>query len=194
MADEREIKRYEPLGFLLALGLFSMLSVMAYALYKLHRNLLTGQVAAPEPGGRVYAGAVLLLLAFGFLVLGSRFFRAQEFPAFRTCLGASFAGSVLFVVFQVAGIPLRGAGADPVQLGYYYLAFLSGVQMLFVLIGLVGTAVLLARAYRAQAYVESFIFSVNPPNILNLKLLLRYMGFVTILWVGVIVFLKIHAV
>jgi len=193
MADEKGIKRYEPFGFLLVLGMFSMLGVMLFALYKFRRSLRAGLIAAPELGAPVYAALVLLVLAFISLALAYRFFRHQQFPAFRALLAGSFGGVLLFVVLQVAGLPLQKAAADPVLQGRYYLAFLSGVHLLFVLTGLVATAVLLARVYRTPEYVESFIFSVNPPNILNMKLLVRYMGFVTALWVVVIIFLGGHA-
>lgn len=193
MGDEKEIKRYEPYGFLLALGMFSMLAVMLFALYKFRRNLRAGVITAPDLGFPVYTALSLLVLAFISLALGFRFFRRQQFPAFRACLAGSFAGTLLFVVWQVAGLPLGKVTADPVQQGQYYLAFLSGVHLLFVLTGLVANAVLLARAYRTKAYVESFIFSVNPPNILNMKLLVRYMGFVTVLWAVVIIFLGGYA-
>lgn len=192
MDDDRGIKRYEPLGFLLFLGMFSMLAVMGYALYKFSRNLASGQVVAPDPGAGSYLALAVLVLAFSALALASRFFLHQRFSAFRACLAVSFGASVLFVVLQVAGLPVGVSGEDPVQRGYYYLAFLSGVHLLFVLTGLVATALLLAQAYRSTAYVESFIFSVNPPNILNMKLVVRYWGFVTLLWVLVIVFVKAH--
>lgn len=193
MDDEKEIKRYEPYGFLLALGMFSMLGVMLFALYKFRRNLRAGGIVAPELGLSVYAGLAVLVLAFIFLALGFRFFRHQRFAGFRACLAGAFSGSVIFVVLGVVSLPVQQVSADPVQQGYYYLAFLSGVHLLFVLTGLVANAILLARAYRAQAYVEAFIFSVNPPNILNMKLLVRYMGFVTLLWAVVILFLRAHA-
>ncbi len=193
MGDEKEIKRYEPYGFLLVLGMFSMLAVMLFALYKFRRNLLAGVITAPELGPPAYTATTVLVLAFISLVLGSGFFRRQQFPAFRICLAGSFAGTLLFVLWQMAGLSLGKVTGDPFQQGRYYLAFLSGVHLLFVLSGLVANAVLLARAYRTKAYVESFIFSVNPPNILNMKLLVRYMGFVTVLWVVVIIFLRGHA-
>lgn len=192
MGDEKGIKRYEPLGFLLVLGMFSMLGVMLFALYKFRQNLRAGIIIPPELGAAVYAGCGVLALAFILLALGFHFFRTQRFPAFRVCLAGSFGAGLLFVVLQMVSLPVQQAVADPVQQGYYYLAFLSGVHLLFVLAGVVATAVLLARAYRRQAYVEAFIFSVNPPNILNMRLLVRYMGFVTVLWAVVIIFLGGH--
>lgn len=192
MSDEKEIKRYEPYGFLLVLGMVSMLGVMLYSLYKFRQNLRAGLIAAPEPGPLVYTAAGVLVLAFVFLVLSARFSRLQRFAAGRFCLGASFACSVFFVVLQVMVLPVQRAVPDPVQQGNYFLAFLIAVHLLFALAGLVATGLMLARVFRNQQYVEAFIFSVNPPNILNMKLLIRYMGFVTVLWVAVILFLAGH--
>ena len=192
MAGDKEIKRYEPYGFLLVLAMVSMLGVMLYGLYKFRRNLRAGNLVAPVPDVQVYAGLGLLALAFGFLWLAGRFLRNQAFAAFRGCLAGSFAGTVFFVVLQVARLPMPAVNAGPAQQGYYYLGFLSGVHLLFVLIGLVANALLLARAFRAHEYVEAFIFSVNPPNLLNLKLLARYTGFVALLWGMVIFFLGVH--
>lgn len=193
MGDEKGMKRYEPFGFLLVLGMFSMLGVMLFALYKFRQNLRAGIITAPDLGAWVYVGGGVLILAFILLVLGSRFLRQQQFPAFRACLAGSFAGGLLFVVLQVVSLPVQRVLADPVQQGQYYLAFLSGVHLLFVLTGVVATGMLMARVYRRQEYVEAFIFSVNPPNILNMKLLVRYMGFVTGLWTAVIIFLGGYA-
>lgn len=193
MGDEKGIKRYEPYGFLLVMGMLCILGVMLFALFKFRQNLRAGIISAPEPGPWIYAGLVLLILTFAFLALGFRFFRHQRFPAFRTCLAVSFGGGVLFVVVQVMSLPMQKVTADPAQQGYYFLAFLSAVHLLFVLTGVVATGMLLARAYRRQEYVEAFIFSVNPPNILNMKLLVRYMGFVTVLWAAVIFFLRGYA-
>lgn len=194
MDDEKGMKRYEPFGFLLVMGMISMLGVMLYTLYKFRQNLQAGILTAPDLGGRVYAGGGVLIAAFILLLLGFRLFRRQQFAAFRACLAGSFAGGVLFVVLQVISLPVEKVMADPEQQGQYYLGFLSGIHLLFVLAGVVATGVLLGRAYRRQEYVEAFIFSVNPPNILNLKLLVRYMGFVTGLWMAVIIFLGGYAV
>lgn len=193
MGDEKEIKRYEPYGFLLVLGMFSMLGVMLFALYKFRQNLKAGVLSPPELGPLVYGGLGVLVLAFIFLVLSYRFFRHQQFAAFRACLAGSFGAGMIFVVLQVVSFPMQKAAADTVQQGYYYLAFLSGIHLLFVLAGVVANGVWLARAYRKQEYVETFIFSVNPPNILTMKLLVRYMAFVTVLWAAVIIFLGGHA-
>lgn len=193
MSDEKGIKRYEPYGFLLVTGLLALLGVMLYALFKFRQNLRAGVISAPAPGPLVYTGLAVLVLTFIFLALASRFFRHQQFPAFRACLAASFGGGVLFVVLQVMSLPVQRAAADPVQQGYYFLAFLSAVHLLFALAGVVATGVWVAQVYRRQEYVESFIFSMNPPNILNMKLLLRYMGFVTVLWAAVIFFIGGYA-
>ncbi len=193
MGDEKGIKRYEPYGFLLALGMFSMLVAMLFALYKFTRNLKAGILLLPELGLMVYAGLAILILALIFLALSERFFRLQRFRTFRVCLVGSFGAGLLFVIFQTASLPMRKAGPDPAQQGHYYFVFLSAIHLLFVLAGVLANGVWLARVYRRRDYVETFIFSVNPPNILTMKLLVRYMTFVTILWAAVIIYLRGHA-
>ena len=48
------------------------------------------------------------------------------------------------------------------------------------------------EAINRRQYVEAFVYSVNPPNQLKLRLITLYWHFVDVLWLGLFLFLGIH--
>jgi cytochrome c oxidase subunit III len=48
-------------------------------------------------------------------------------------------------------------------------------------------------AFQRMEYVDSFVYSVNPPNQLKVKLISIYWHFIDILWVAIFLFLLYHA-
>jgi cytochrome c oxidase subunit 3 len=195
MSRERGIKRYEPMGYLLVMSTMAMSGTMVFVLYKFARNVINKTITAPVIDESQWAGAGVLILGVMLMVLAQHFFRKQKLDSFRAVFGISFFVLLFFLVLQTANILFSKAKAtaSPEELGRYYFSFITGLYMLFLLVGLVGHAVILGRIYRRISYVESFIFSVNPPNILNLKLLIRYMIFITVLWLSIIIFVKSYA-
>ncbi|MFN3590499.1 MAG: heme-copper oxidase subunit III, partial [Spirosomataceae bacterium] len=60
--------------------------------------------------------------------------------------------------------------------------------------GVIALIVAVVDAWRNRKYVDSFVYSVNPPNQLRLKLISIYWHFVDILWLILFLFLAYHAV
>jgi cytochrome c oxidase subunit 3 len=74
--------------------------------------------------------------------------------------------------------------------GFVYV--LTGLHIVHIIGGLVFMAVLLFKSYKNKSYVDSFIYSVNPPNQLRLKLMTTYWHFVDALWLYLFLFLLYH--
>lgn len=195
MGEEKPVKRFEPINFMLVSGMLAILFAIVYSLYKYHRNIKNGTIIPASIGwyhwlvlGIGVAGILCLIFSF-------RYSDKQAFLKFRTYFAASFFVFLLFFLLMITAFPIWKVRADitAVELGYYYYGYISGYYSLFLLAGLVGQGVILSRVFRSISYIDSFIYSVNPPNILNMKLLVRYMIFVVALWALILFVLKIYA-
>lgn len=195
MINEKHIKRYEPLGYLLALGIVCIFLVFAYAIFKFHFNLINGDIASPEITPPQLTNLGILISGSLILLVSHQFFNRQRFNTFRTLFAISFFLFLFFVVVQVAGVPLKKVNANisKKELGSYYFGFLMGLHLLFIMVGLIAQALMLGRIYTKITYVDTFIFSVNPPNILNLRLLVQYFVAVGFIWAGLIFYLLYYA-
>ncbi|GAB3987150.1 hypothetical protein GCM10028807_06310 [Spirosoma daeguense] len=121
-------------------------------------------------------------------------FRHERFSLYRTNLATTLVLGTLFILLQgwgwyqmiEAGIKLEGNPAG----GFVYI--ISGIHLLHILIGLVFLVIALAEALRRRPYIDSFVYSVNPPNRLKIRMIVLYWHFVDILWIGLFIFLLIH--
>jgi cytochrome c oxidase subunit 3 len=77
--------------------------------------------------------------------------------------------------------------------GVSFLFILSGLHILHTFGGIVGLSLTVAKVFRNKSYVDSFVYSVNPPNQLNFKLIYIYWHFLDILWLLIFLFLLYHA-
>ncbi|GAA4411639.1 hypothetical protein GCM10023187_37790 [Nibrella viscosa] len=121
-------------------------------------------------------------------------FRQERFANYRTNMSTTLALGTLFILLQawgwrqlfVSGVVLEGNPSG----SFIYL--LSGLHLLHILIGLVFLVIALAEALRRRPYIDSFVYSVNPPNQLRLRLITLYWHFVDVLWIGLFLFLLVH--
>ena len=187
-------KRREPFRFMVWLGIAS--SIMIFTML-----LVAYVVRQTGPGWATTKLPNVFLISTGVILLSSftlrnaiQAFRHERFNSYRTNMATTFGLGILFVILQAwgwrqmirAGIALEGNPAG----GFIYI--ISGVHLLHILVGLILLAILLAEAMRRRLYVDSFVYSVNPPNSLKIKLITLYWHFVDILWLGLFAFLAIH--
>ena len=143
----------------------------------------------------------VFLISTGAIILSSftlnnatQAFRHERFGSYRTNLSTTFALGTIFILLQGwgwrqmirAGIGLEGNPAG----GFVYI--ISGIHLLHILVGLIFLAIALLEAMRRRPYIDSFVYSVNPPNRLKIKLIALYWHFVDILWIGLFIFLLVH--
>lgn len=137
---------------------------------------------------------LVILLSSLTLHNAKQAFGRENFSGFRINIATTLVLGTLFILLQGwgwrqmirSGVGLEGNPAG----GFIYI--ISGLHLLHILIGLVFIAITLAEALRRRAYVEAFVYSVNPPNQLKIRLITLYWHFVDILWIVLFVFLLIH--
>lgn len=176
------------LGIASSVMIFTMLLV-AYVI----RQTGAGWTDIKLPSVFLVSTLVIILSSFT-LNNAIQAFRHERFGSYRTNLATTLVLGTLFIMLQGwgwrqmvrAGIGLEGNPAG----GFIYI--ISGIHLLHILIGIIFLAVALAEAMRRRPYVDSFVYSVNPPNRLKLKLITLYWHFVDILWIGLFVFLLVH--
>jgi cytochrome c oxidase subunit 3 len=187
-------KRREPFRFMVWLGIAS--SVMVFTM------LLVAYVVRRTGAGwtdiklpNVFLVSTLVIVLSSFTLNNAiQAFWHERFGSYRTNLATTLVLGTLFILLQGwgwrqmirAGIGLEGNPAG----GFIYI--ISGIHLLHILIGLIFLVIALAEAMRRRPYVDSFVYSVNPPNRLKLKLITLYWHFVDILWIGLFAFLLVH--
>lgn len=121
-------------------------------------------------------------------------FRHERFKSYRSNMSSTLVLGILFMVLQawgwrqmlVAGVGLAGNPSGS------FVYIISGIHLLHIFVGLVFLGIILTEALRRRPYIDSFVYSVNPPNRLKLQLVTLYWHFVDILWLGLFIFLLIH--
>ena len=77
--------------------------------------------------------------------------------------------------------------------GGMFIYILSGLHIVHTLAGLIALASANKDAFQRMAYVDAYVYSVNPPNQLKIKLITIYWHFIDALWVLLFLFLLYHA-
>lgn len=187
-------KRREPFHFMLWLGIASSLMIFTMLLVTyVVRRTGTGWKDVKLPAVFLISTLVIILSSLT-LKNATLAFKHERFGNFRTNLATTLGLGILFMLLQswgwrqmiLSGIRLNGNPAG----GFVYI--LSGVHLLHILIGIIFLGIVLAEAIRRRPYVDSFVYSVNPPNRLKLRLITLYWHFVDLLWIGLFLFLVIH--
>ncbi|WP_420146843.1 cytochrome c oxidase subunit 3 [Spirosoma sp.] len=187
-------KRREPFRFMVWLGIASsvMIFTMLLVAYVIRR---TGSGWADIKLPAVFlVSTVVILLSSLSLHNAIQAFRHERFNSYRTNLATTLVLGALFMMLQAwgwrqmirAGIGLE---ANPAG-GFIYI--ISGIHLLHILVGLIFLTIMLVEALRRRPYIDSFVYSVNPPNRLKIRLITLYWHFVDILWIGLFVFLLVH--
>jgi cytochrome c oxidase subunit 3 len=111
-------------------------------------------------------------------------FKTERFKHYRVCLGLTFVLGIIFTVTQaVAWLELFDmveAVTSRSSLSFIYL--ITGLHFLHILGGLAFLGILLTEALRNSSYIDSFVYSVNGPNVIRIKLLSIFWHFIGALW------------
>lgn len=185
-------KRKEPLGFMLWLGLLGSVLLFAsiFVVYFIKKHDSSGQVnALPD----VFWISTLVMLFSSITLHEANLAFAQErFLHYRVFLGTTTILGLIFMLLQVSGwleMIKTELFVDKDSIGLIYL--LTGLHLLHILAGEIYLGLLLKKALQNRSYVDSFVYSVNPPNRLRLKLFTRYWHFIDALWLVVFIVLVI---
>lgn len=186
-------KRREPHQFMLTLGMGS--SVLVFATLSLLHLLPNAEadwqkITIP---GVFWISTFLMLVSSITLYEANQAFYTERFKTYQLFLGLTLALAVGFVVLQVWGwylllddnsYPFHSLTTD-------FIFLISGLHILHVLGGMIFLSIGFAEALKNASYIDAFVYSVNPPNQLKLKLITRYWHFVDLLWLCLFLFLLV---
>lgn len=197
--DEKErglFKRREPFQFMLWLAIVGMSLVFVALLffYAFGKNKLTPtEIALPKI---FWLSSVFIILSSFTIHQAQKVFYLDNFRLYTRWLVSTFILGLMFIISQLLGwqdlyqqkIFLNGHPSGS------YLYVISGLHIVHLLGGILYLGLISWEAIRHISYVDSFIYSVNPPNQLRLKLLVIYWHFVDILWIFIFLFFLYHFV
>ncbi len=184
-------KRREPFNFLLWLGITSsvLIFTVLIAIYMLRKSA-PNWVNVPLPSLFLISTAAIVISSFT-LHFANKSFRIDQFTKYRVLMACTLGLGVLFIILQLFGWQQLISGgvsmSNNPSAGFIYV--LSGLHILHILggVGALGWAVV--ESLKNYTYVDAFVYSVNPPNQLKIKLITLYWHFVDVLWLILFVFL-----
>jgi cytochrome c oxidase subunit 3 len=180
-------KRREPLGFMLWLGVLgsSLLFGVIFLEYLLRMDGGNWHfVALPD---MFWLSTLVILFSSITLHEANLAFIQERFLHYRIFLAATLMLGVTFMLLQGVGWleMIEGGGMVNQGTSFGFIYLLTGLHLLHILIGVIYLGVMFRKALKNRTYIDAFVYSVNPPNLLRLKLITRYWHFVDILWVAV---------
>ncbi|CAG5012582.1 hypothetical protein DYBT9275_05205 [Dyadobacter sp. CECT 9275] len=186
-------KRREPFGFMLWLGVAgsSILFAAIFITYLLKADTSSGNyVSLPD---LFWLSTLVILFSSITLHEANLAFVQERFLHYRVFLGSTLILGIIFILLQSNGwIEMADSWVfvkHNTSIGFVYL--LTSLHLLHILVGVVYLAMLFRKAVKNRTYVDSFVYSVNPPNRLRIKLITRYWHFVDALWLVVFLFLVV---
>jgi cytochrome c oxidase subunit III len=186
-----KIQRQEPFRFMLILamfgsGLFFVFCLLIYTLRKDLSNLV--EVSVPRV---FWASTAVMLLSSLTLHIAQWAFRQDKYLIYRVLMGNTLALGICFILMQLVGwqsiYSLMKVPEAVTSAGFIYL--ISGMHLLHIVVGLFFLVKIFVEALRRLSYVDSFVYSVNPPNKLKVNLIIFYWHFVDVLWLVLFLFL-----
>ncbi len=191
----RFTKRREPFAFMLYLAMIgSGLLFFFLILVFIAKESRNQDIPVKIPG--VFWASTWVILASSFtLYSANKAFREERFRSYRLNISLTLIAGILFIVLQgfgwrqmmQSGITMRN------NTGGMFIYILSGLHIFHTLGGLIALGSANKDAFQRLEYVESYVYSVNPPNQLKIKLISLYWHFIDILWIALFLFLLYHA-
>jgi cytochrome c oxidase subunit 3 len=184
-------KRREPFGFMLWLGVAgsSLLFVSIFITCLIKISGTNGHfIALPD---MFWLSTLVILFSSILLHEANLAFRQERFLHYRLFLGATLTLGITFMLLQASG------WLEMIENGFFlnqstaisFVYLLTGLHLLHILAGVIYLGIIFQKAMKNRTYVDAFVYSVNPPNILRLKLITRYWHFVDALWLVVFLFM-----
>ncbi|SOE22604.1 cytochrome c oxidase subunit 3 [Spirosomataceae bacterium TFI 002] len=188
-------RRREPLSFMLYLGILGSVILFAFIIFVFVRKELgQNEIPIKIPLSFWFSSIAILLSSFT-LMKAKEYLSIEKFPEFRWMIAASYFLGLLFLLLQLLGwSTLLASGITLANsTGGSFTYILSGLHIFHTLGGVIALTFLVHEALRKTSYVDSYVFSVNPPNQLKIKLISIYWHFLDILWLLIFLFLLYHA-
>ncbi|QRR02552.1 cytochrome c oxidase subunit 3 [Dyadobacter sandarakinus] len=186
-------RRREPLGFMLWLGVVgsSLVFTTIFIIFLLHaRKESSHLIALPD---MFWLSTLVIMFSSITLHEANLAFTSERFLHYRVFLGSTLILGLSFMLLQITGwTEMMNAGVFKTvntAAGFVYL--LTGLHLLHILAGVFYLINLFRKAVKNRTYVDSFVYSVNPPNRLRIRLFTTYWHFTGALWLVVFLFLVV---
>ncbi len=188
-------KRREPFRFMLYLGLASSALLFGFIFLVFVKKELANQDIPVHLPRVFWLSTFSILLSSLFISLAAQAIRNEQFARYRSFITLTFLFALLFIVFQILGwqIMYESQITPANNTGGAFIYILSGLHLLHSLGGLIAITYLIKDAFSNTNYVDSYVYSVNPPNQLRLRLVSIYWHFVDVVWLIIFMFFLWHA-
>lgn len=186
------MQRKEPFKFMLQLAMFGsgllFLGLLVFYTILSRPEAGFGRLILPEI---FWASTLLMLISSLTLYLAEWSFDKHNFKSYRFYMGSTLALGICFIVMQLLGwkelFELNANSAIRTSRGF--IVMISGLHILHIVVGLIFLVKIFIESLKRLSYVESFVYSVNPPNQLKVNLIVFYWHFVDVLWVILFLYL-----
>lgn len=188
-------KRREPFQFMLYLGIASSALLFLFVFLVFIKKELVNQDIPVQMPEAFWLSSLLILTSSVTLHLTRRAVNSQRFVLQRQLLMATYFLALGFLMTQIWGWMslLRNNILPSNNTGGSFIFILSGLHLIHTLGGLVALSLLVYKSMKNRSYVDSFVDSVNPPNILRLKLVTVYWHFLDVVWIIIFLFFLWHS-
>ncbi|MCS6820302.1 MAG: cytochrome c oxidase subunit 3 [Microscillaceae bacterium] len=188
-------KRGEKYTLLLALFLIGV-SVAFFALLAFYLRIRAkNNLPAAALPWAFWISTAVIITSSATLHWANRLFDQENYKHYRLAVLITFFLGIGFCISQFLGWAelqlsktfLRGNPTGA------FLYVISGLHLLHLLGGLLGLLWLLVQAYRNRSYIDAYVYSLNAPNVLKIRLVTAYWHFLDALWVVLFVFFWIQS-
>jgi cytochrome c oxidase subunit III len=189
------MKRREPFKFMLYMGMLgsSLLFLVVFLIF-LRKEYVNQNIPFKIPN-LLWLSTASIILSSISLEMVIKNFNRSKMEALKINLIVTLFLSLLFMYFQFNSWKQLFLTNQKLynNTSASYIYILTGLHLIHILAGVVALFVTIAKIFKRGAYIDVFIYTVNPPNILNLQLLRHYWHFLGVLWLFIFVFLQYHA-
>lgn len=187
------LRRREPMSFMLMLGFVSIgltFFGLLVAVLSLSYQKKIAWTAGKMPS-IFWLSSVLIVLSSFALEQADKYVKSDNFLAYRRMLSATLLLGILFIILQIQGWRELQAVGIYIKGGFLgaFVYIISGLHILHVVGGMFFLIWRTIVSYQKSAYLDAYIYNINPPNQLKFKLLKKYWHFIGGIWIGLFLFM-----
>jgi cytochrome c oxidase subunit 3 len=188
-------KRREPFSFMLYLAMVGSALLFFFLILVFISKETQNQDIPINIPMQFWWSSWVILTSSATLYWANKAFRQERFRSYRLNISLTLLAGVFFIILQGFGwrkMVLSGITMSN-NTGGMFIYILSGLHIVHTLAGLIALASANKDAFQRMEYVDSYVYSVNPPNQLKIKLISIYWHFIDVLWIVLFMFLLYHA-
>lgn len=188
-------KRREPFTFMLYLAMIGSGLLFFFLLLVFIAKEARNQEIPLKIPSVFWASTWVILTSSATLYWANKAFRKERFRSYRLNISLTLLAGIFFIVLQGLGWKKLLSSGITMQnnTGGMFIYILSGLHIIHTLGGLIALASANKDAFQRMEYVDSYVYSVNPPNQLKIRLISIYWHFIDVLWIAIFAFLLYHA-